>query len=118
VYNAHYVHLLQPDGHSASWLDAWLRPDAAASTSSSSGSSASHKTFRKGSPRGARHNTNGSGSSSASATASVPMADIYAIGLQEMVDLNAVNVAVDKKSQSRSAKVTLLFQLIELVYFK
>jgi hypothetical protein len=43
------------------------------------------------------------------------MADIYAIGLQEMVDLNAVNVAVDKKSQSRSAKVTLLLLLVELL---
>eukprot|EP00953_Heterococcus_sp_UTEX-ZZ885_P000910 1001-Heterococcus_DN1.PRE.5 len=99
---ATYQHLhLQPDGHSASWLDAWLRPEAAAH-SSSSGSSASHKTFRKGSPRGARHAVSGSGGSSAAAA--VPMADIYAIGLQEMVDLNAVNVAVDKKSQSRSAK--------------
>ncbi|CAN0371850.1 unnamed protein product, partial [Discosporangium mesarthrocarpum] len=27
------------------------------------------------------------------------MADIYAVGLQEMVDLNAVNVAIDTKSQ-------------------
>jgi hypothetical protein len=43
------------------------------------------------------------------------MADIYAIGLQEMVDLNAVNVAVDKKSQSRSAKVTLLLPHVEML---
>eukprot|EP00953_Heterococcus_sp_UTEX-ZZ885_P000899 1000-Heterococcus_DN1.PRE.5 len=108
---ATYQHLhLQPDGHSASWLDAWLRPEAAAH-SSSSGSSASHKTFRKGSPRGARHTSSGSGGSSATAAA-VPMADIYAIGLQEMVDLNAVNVAVDKKSQSRSAKCFILLTLI------
>lgn len=28
------------------------------------------------------------------------MADVYAIGLQEVVDLNAVNVAIDIRSQA------------------
>lgn len=37
-------------------------------------------------------------------------ADIYAIGLQEMVDLNAVNVAVDKKSASRSNQWEMALQ--------
>lgn len=29
------------------------------------------------------------------------MKDVYAIGLQELVDLNAVNVAIDTRSQAR-----------------
>lgn len=29
------------------------------------------------------------------------MSDLYAIGLQEVVDLNAVNVAIDTRSQAR-----------------
>lgn len=32
------------------------------------------------------------------------MADVYAIGLQEVVDLNAVNVARDRNSQARIYK--------------
>lgn len=32
------------------------------------------------------------------------MEDMYAIGLQEVVDLNAVNVAIDHKSQARHNK--------------
>lgn len=36
------------------------------------------------------------------------MEDIYAIGLQEVVDLNAVNVAIDSKSQVREGSGSLL----------
>ena len=32
----------------------------------------------------------------------IPVSDIYAVGFQEIVDLNAVNVAMDSKSQSNS----------------
>lgn len=37
------------------------------------------------------------------------MEDVYAIGFQELVDLNAVNVAIDIRSQARKrcAKLTL-----------
>lgn len=42
------------------------------------------------------------GSKESKRTSADGMADIYAIGLQEVVDLNAVNVAMDKNSQVRS----------------
>lgn len=42
------------------------------------------------------------GSKGSKRTSADGMADIYAIGLQEVVDLNAVNVAMDKNSQVRS----------------
>lgn len=40
------------------------------------------------------------------------MEDLYAVGLQELVDLNAVNVAIDTRSQARM----LVFVVLSLAH--
>lgn len=65
------------------WLDEWLRPTKEASNENEFGAGQSDDCGNK---KDSTKNVDG-------------MEDVYAVGLQEVVDLNAVNVTIDTRSQ-------------------
>ncbi|CAM9157086.1 unnamed protein product, partial [Sphacelaria rigidula] len=91
------VNAKKPKTTDPRWLYEWLSPkndeqDAVAEKAESASDSKSRD-----------DQDEEEGSKGSKRTSADGMADIYAIGLQEVVDLNAVNVAMDKNSQRMSS---------------
>ncbi|CAM9352969.1 unnamed protein product [Ectocarpus fasciculatus] len=90
------VNAKKPDFDDPLWLHEWLCPEERPEGKGRSGGDASSAPQ----PAAEAGNAESAGAETFASKEGDGMEDVYAIGFQELVDLNAVNVAVDIKSQA------------------